>query len=54
MSPLDKMVLRSYEKSVKKFADRFEIGLLFKKENVDPPNNHQYTMNLMVKLDNRF
>ena len=50
----DKLVLRSYEKSVKNIGGRFEIGLPFKNENVELPNNYQYALDRMVKLDNRF
>ena len=36
----DKLVLKSYENSVKNVGGRFEIGLPFKNENVELPNNY--------------
>ena len=33
---------------------RFEIGLPLKNENIELPNNYQYALDRMVKLDNRF
>ena len=50
----DKLVLNSYKKSVKNVNGRFEIGLPFKHENVELPNNYQYVFDRMIKLDNRF
>ena len=50
----DKLVLKSYKNSVKNVGGRFEIGLPFKNENVELPNNYQYALDRMVKLDNRF
>ena len=49
----DKIVLDKYKKSIKNIGDRYQIELPFKQNDINLPNNYQYTLNRMVKLEQR-
>ena len=49
----DKIVLEKYKNSIKTVDDRYQIELPFKKDDVNVPDNYQYALNRMLKLEKR-
>ena len=47
----DKIVLDKCKNSITNIGDRYQIGLSFKQDNVNLPNNYQYALNRMLKLE---
>ena len=47
----DKIVLRKYKESIETVDNRYHIGLPFKNDDVSMPNNYQYALNCMLKLE---
>ena len=49
----DKIVLEKYINLIKTVDDRYHIELPFKKADINVPDNYQYALNRMLKLEQR-